>query len=98
VSVWQTSTLYDKHKAKIRLTEIKQIKFYSRKVTILLQRSIKTITAQVFSAKFVKKIQNPKKWCRSFSKRPKIIFVLRENQLSSFYYLYGIAYFYIARK
>ncbi len=36
--------------------------------------------------------------CRSFSKRPKTIFGLRKNQLSSFYYLCGIANFYVARK
>jgi hypothetical protein len=36
--------------------------------------------------------------CRIFSKQPKTIFVLRKNQLSLFYCLCGIAYFYIARK
>jgi hypothetical protein len=38
------------------------------------------------------------KLCSLFSKRPRTISVIRKNQLSSFYYLCGIAYFYVARK
>jgi ribosomal protein S18 acetylase RimI-like enzyme len=35
---------------------------------------------------------------RLFSKRPKTIFVIRKNQLSSIHNLCGIADFYVARK
>jgi hypothetical protein len=57
---------------------------------------------------FCKKFPSSRPWlfknswrkilCRLFSKRPKTIFVLRKNQLSSFYYACGIAYFYVSRK
>ncbi len=48
--------------------------------------------------KFKLRIHAIEDMCRLFSKRPKTIFVLRKNQISSFYYLCGIAYFYVAGK